>query len=341
MPELETVATKFQLSAPFSSVRQFGAGHINDTYLVILRSDARAVLQRINRDVFPGAWDVAANVALVVAHLEAAGGGVPGLIRTLENEPAWRDAEGRVWRMFDYIEDARTLQQVETADQAREAGRAFGDFQRRLGDFPRAKLYPAIPHFHDIGWCFMKFSSAATGDLTSISDDLAFVAERRHFADRRLTADDIVIHGDCKINNVLFDAEQDHVVAVIDLDTVMVGDRLWDFGDLVRSAAASGTEDAPTIDVSLSLFRAIAEGFLDGSGWKPDAMERDAMVRAPRVMALMLGVRFLTDYLVGNQYFKVDDPEHNLRRARAQFRLVSALERNGVAMTRIITELAG
>ena len=341
MPELESVATEFQLAAPLSSIRQFGDGHINDTYLVIVLAGARAVLQRINQDVFPGAWDVAANVARVVAHLEAAGGGVPELIRTLKDEPAWRDAEGEVWRMFHYVEDARTLQQVENADQAREAGRAFGDFQRRLSDFPRAELHVAIPHFHDIDWYFTKFSSAATGDLSSISDDLAFVAERRHFADRRLTADDIVIHGDCKINNVLFDAEQDQVVAVIDLDTVMVGDRLWDFGDLVRSAAASAVEDAPTIDISLDLFRAIAEGFLAGSGWKPDGMERDAMVRAPRVMALMLGVRFLTDYLVGNQYFKVDDPEHNLRRARGQFRLVSALERNGTAMTRIVTELAG
>ena len=108
MPELETVATKFQLAAPFSSIQKFGDGHINDTYLIIVHSGARTVLQRINRDVFPGSWDVAANVARVVAHLEAAGGGVPKLIRTLENEPAWRDAEGGVWRMFDYLEDART-----------------------------------------------------------------------------------------------------------------------------------------------------------------------------------------------------------------------------------------
>lgn len=335
----EAIAAKFQLSAPVSSIRPLGDGHINETYLISVRTGAGAVLQRINPHVFPMSWDVAENSSRVLDHLEAAGGGVPRLIRTLENQPAWRDADGGVWRMFGYVEGARSLRQVESTDQAREAGRAFGDFQRRLGNFPGAQLYPAIPHFHEIDWCFTKLSSAATGELAAFSDDLAFVAERRHFADRPLTAQKIVIHGDCKIDNLLFDAEQDQVVAVIDLDTVMVGDRLWDFGDLVRSAAASGEEDSRTIDVSLDLFGALAEGFLNGSGWKPDGAEREAMVRAPRVMGLMLGVRFLTDHLEGNPYFKVDDPEHNLRRARAQFRLVSALERNGVAMTRIITEL--
>ena len=335
----ETIATKFRLVAPVSTIRPLGAGHINETFLIGLRSGAGVVLQRINPQVFPGAWDVVENTGRIVAHLEATGGGVPHLIESLEDQPGWRDAEGGVWRMFDYVEDARSLQRVESTAQAREAGRAFGDFQRRLSDFPEAELHPAIPHFHDIDWCFAKFSQAATGDLAPISDDLAFVAERRHFADRRLTADDIVIHGDCKIDNLLFDGVQDRVVAVIDLDTVMAGDRLWDFGDLVRSAAASGEEDSRSIDVSLDLFAAIAEGFLEGSGWQPGGAECEAMVRAPRVMGLMLGVRFLTDYLEGNPYFKVDDPEHNLRRARAQFRLVSAFERNRTAMTRVITEL--
>jgi len=335
----EDVAAKFRLVAPVSTTRPLGDGHINETFLIGLRSGTGVVLQRINPQVFPGSWDVAENTARVVDHLYAAGGGVPHLIRSLEDKPGWRDDEGSVWRMFEYVEDTRSLQRVETTDQAREAGRAFGDFQRRLSNFPGDELYPAIPHFHDIDRCFAKFSQAATGELAAISDDVAFVAERRHFADRRLTEQEVVIHGDCKIDNLLFDAVQDEVVAVIDLDTVMVGDRLWDFGDLVRSAAASGEEDSRTVDVSLDLFGALAEGFLAGSGWKPDGAERQAMVRAPRVMGLMLGVRFLTDYLEGNPYFKVDDPEHNLRRARAQFRLVAAFERNGTAMTRVITEL--
>lgn len=338
MPELETVAAAFQIDGVVSSIRPLGRGHINDTYLVTTDTDNRTVLQRVNPEVFPEPWGVVENVARIIAHLSAVGGGVPALIPAVDGAPGWRDPDGDAWRMLQYFDQARTLERLETNAQARAAGYAFGDFQRRLADFPGADLHVAIPHFHDLDGYLAAFSKAAGGQLGSISDDLAFVADRRHFAERKLSTTRCVIHGDCKIDNLLFEPDEDQVVAVIDLDTVMVGDPLWDFGDLVRSAAASGAEDARTIDISLDAYRAIIEGYLEASGHEPDGAMRDALVRAPRVMALMLGVRFLTDHLSGDRYFKVDDPEHNLRRARAQFRLVTALERNGAAMTRIVTQ---
>jgi len=307
-----------------------GAGHINDTLLASSSSHPLAVLQRINEQVFTDPELVMSNLARVQAHLcERAPGMIPPLLDTLDGLSSFCDTQGGWWRLWAYLPDGRTLQQTSNADCCRAAAYAFGCFQRLLSDLPGPALAPTIPGFLELGGYLDQLDAS----IAAASDAQAVLAEAcggMDFIDRHrglaglLPKGDAVIHGDCKLNNLLFELDRYEVSAVLDLDTIMVGHWAWDFGDLARSVLTGVLNDerADVDQLNRQLFAALVDGFQAG---RETALDAQALSVAPSYVSFMLGVRFLTDHLQGDEYFKVGARGDNLERARRQFALIERL----------------
>jgi Ser/Thr protein kinase RdoA (MazF antagonist) len=296
-----------------TDVAMLGQGHINDTYQVT--AAGRFVLQRINSFVFADPHLVMHNVGRVTEHIESkVRGWVPELIPSASGELFYDDPAGGVWRLTRFVEQARARQKVENPHQAAAAGAAFARFQNLLYDLPPPLLTPTIRGFLRLGHYLDEWHEVAAG---ADSRWHAFIAERTDLAER-LTAANAYVHGDCKISNLLFHADRDKVRCVLDLDTVMRGHWAWDFGDLVRSTALADG------GFSIDLFREIVKGFVSES---VQDLKYDDLLVAPRYVSLMLGVRYLTDHLRGDAYFRVARPGQNLQRAEQQFGIVQDLER--------------
>lgn len=296
-----------------------GQGHINDTWLVTV-PEGRYVLQRISAAVFPDPAGVARKVAAVVDHLRHRGGIVAPVLQTAANGKRWVEREDGVWRLWTFVADARTLQALERPAQGVAAGRAFGEVQIALADLPEAVPEP-IPGFMQLDHYLRELDAAPPTGERQADEALTLIDARRDLAGT-FPVGQRLVHGDCKVNNLLF-RDDDSVACVIDLDTVMHGHWAWDFGDLARSAAADGER------FDIARFAAVAEGFV-GSGAAPEA--REALVLAPRYVAVMLAVRFLTDHFCGDRYFKVRSRGDNLHRALAQLAVLLDMERQTAAM---------
>lgn len=318
---------------PAARIAPLGEGHIHATWLVD-PADAdrdRAVLQRISTAVFVDPAGLMDKIERVVAHVEArAPGWVPALRPTRLGASWHRTAEGSCWRLWRHVSGARTLQALTTPAQAEAAGRAFGSLQRWLRDFA-GDVPDAIPGFMQLEHYLARLDgvrdrAARDRDAAAIATLLDVVDRRRGLA-RTFVARDRLIHGDCKVNNLLFHPERDDVVCILDLDTVMRGHWAWDAGDLIRSATADPS------GLSVERFAAVVRGL--GTEGGIDAAPED-WVLAPRYVTLMLAVRFLTDHLEGDRYFRVQRAGENLERARLQFRLLEALERQEGAMLRAL-----
>ena len=307
-----------------------GAGHINDTLLVTTVDGRRLVLQRINERVFADPGLVMGNLERVLDHLDAnAPGLTPPLIRTGTGTPAWRDPEDGWWRLWGYVPDSRSFDRTTDPAICESAARTFGRFQALLEDLPGPPLEPTIPGFLELAGYLARFDAlcASSPDadrvLSAATADPVFIDAHRSLA-AVLPRDRAVIHGDCKLNNLLFEAGGPGVVAVLDLDTVMTGHWAWDFGDLARSVLMGALEenDRSREGTFVALFAALARGFAAGRG---TALDARIMATAPVYVAFMLGIRFLTDHLEGDRYFRVAARGDNLDRARAQFELVRQL----------------
>lgn len=309
-------------------IAPLGEGFINDTLLVEAQR-GRFVLQRINGAVFPDPWAIVEKVGRVVAFLEArAPGRVPHLEPARDGAWGWRDQAGGVWRLWRYVEHTRTLQALENLAQARAAGRAFGELQNLLRQLDFAVPDP-IPGFMQLDHYLRELDAAlasAPAPAAGVGAWLDLVGRHRDLAGL-FTRRERLIHGDCKVNNLLFRDDTDAVARILDLDTIMEGNWAWDIGDLVRSAAAVGGQ------FSADRFLAVVEGFVPAAGIDADP---EALLLAPRYVALMLAVRFLTDHLQGDRYFRVTTRGDNLRRAEAQFRLLQNMEdREGELRSRL------
>lgn len=304
-----------------------GAGHINDTLLVRQAGQPRYVLQRINQRVFADPALLAANLERVLAHLRDAPFSVPALLPTLDGGLFHRSAGDAWWRLWAYRNDTRTLNAPLAPAEVFAAGRAFGQFQKHMRNLPGPALESPIPGFLHLSHYLDAFDQtlrdAPARRLTGI--DPGLIDAHRELAVALPPGSDCV-HGDCKLDNLLFRADSAEVDCVLDLDTVMTGNLAWDFGDLVRSVMtlqAAANADAVATSIDPELFAAAADGFLDGRGDRPDP---EALLLAPRYVSFMLGVRFLTDHLAGDVYFKVSAAGENLARAKAQFALLAAFE---------------
>lgn len=339
-----------------------GSGHINDTYLSTYRqgsASVRYIHQRINRLVFRDPIGLMGNVARVTRHLRdrLLGAGEPDLLRrcltlvpTLDGTPWFEDEDGEIWRTYLFIEAARTYDVIESNRHAHEGGRAFGEFQRLLADLPGPRLVETIPAFHDTPARLAQLHDAVERDVVGrvrqARPEIDAIAARAGSLGWLEAAKDggsvpeRVTHNDTKLNNVMIDDESGLGLCVIDLDTTMPGAVAYDFGDLVRTGVSPTAEDERRLDrvrVRLDVFEALCRGYAAGVGPLLTAAEIDGLAPAARLITLETGMRFLTDHLSGDTYFKVHRPDHNLERCRAQLALVRQLERHEDELRRIVS----
>jgi Ser/Thr protein kinase RdoA (MazF antagonist) len=340
------------------SLSILGQGNINDTWLV--RSPDRPfVLQRLNSQVFPHPHLIMANLATFSRHLLEKGEPCgqrwenSRLLPTCSGTPFYTDHQGNTWRAISYIDGTITHQAISTSAQARQVGWALGHFHYLLADLPAEKLHDTLPGFHVLPRYLKSFDQvlgqAATKGGVDLRFCLDFVAARRLGADLlerarrqgKITVQ--VVHGDPKAANILFDAATDLAVSLIDLDTVGPGLLLSDIGDCLRSCCnVQGEEvkDVSAVEFDLEMCRAILTGYFSEAGSLLLAQERQLIFQAVRLIAFELGLRFLSDYLAGNSYFKVSHAEENLHRALVQFHLVQSIERQQGQIEGIIKEVA-
>ena len=355
------VLNEFPLKGRLLSAAPYGSGHINDTYLVGFdegrSAPVRYIVQRINHHIFKNVPALMENVQRVTTHLAAKEG--PGsralaLVSGRDGRAVIQDEFGGWWRIYDFVEGAHTVDRVTNEAEAREAATAFGNFQAQLADLPGGRLQETIPNFHHTRSRFENFRSALAADkvgrAAEVAAEVDFAFSREADADVLLNllakgaVSERVTHNDTKINNVMLDDVTHRAVAVIDLDTVMPGLPLYDFGEMMRTSASSTAEDDPVADnmrIVLPYFRVLVEGYLASAvGDVLNATERAHLGFSGKLMAYENGLRFLTDYLQGDTYYKIKHPRHNLERCRTQFALVRSIEAEQDAMNHILNEAA-
>jgi Ser/Thr protein kinase RdoA (MazF antagonist) len=360
MHDLRAISAMFQMRADFLEAHSFGAGHINDTYCAIYDqagSRIRYIHQRINPNVFKDPILVMENVARVTQHALArllAEGHPEAHRRTLtcilahDGKPYAIDADGSLWRTYPFIEGAKGYDEIESNEQAYQAAKAFGSFQLLTADLGGERLHETIPHFHDTPRRLAALEAAiaedALGRVAEVQNEIEF-ARARAVDCARITdliasgkIPERVTHNDTKLNNVLLDEVTAEGICVIDLDTTMPGSALYDFGDMVRTAAPSTREDdtdRSQISLRLDRFEALVRGYLSSATFL-NAEEIQQLAFSGKLLTLECGIRFLTDYLQGDTYFKIKRPSHNLDRCQNQFAFVQVLEQQMPVMEEIV-----
>lgn len=360
--KLVDVINNFKFKGNFVSVNEFGSGHINKTYIVIFDNNGeeiKYVLQRVNSNVFKNIDELMKNVFSVTSYLREIINGYGGdpdretlhYIRTKDNQNYYTENEtGYYYRAYVFVKDSKSFNKADTLEIFKSSGKAFGKFQRLLSDFDAQQLTETIPHFHDTSWRYQnEFLPAveknASGRIDTcraeVETVMSYASEMSKLTDLIKTGElpIRVTHNDTKLNNVMFDENTNECVCVIDLDTVMPGLALYDFGDSIRFGASTADEDEKDlnkVEMSLDLFKAYAEGFLEEAGSAFNQAEKDNLAFASKLMTLECGMRFLTDYINGDVYFKTAYPEHNLVRAKNQLKLVADMDKKMQQMEEII-----
>lgn len=337
---------KFLIEGKILSISPYGEGHINQTYLV--ETDKRRyILQRINDYVFPDVEGLMGNIRGVTEHLKKKGIETLSIVYTKEGKTYLNQSVP--YRVYEYIENTTTFQSIPDERVFENIGRAFGAFQNQLADFDAKTLVEVIPDFHNTPNRFIKFEDALTKDVKNRSRSCA--EEIKFLFDRKDTLGKVieglkdgsiplrVTHNDTKINNILMDSKTGEARAIIDLDTIMPGSMLYDFGDAIRSGAITAKEDEKDlskIGINLNLFKAYAKGFCDALKHSITEKEKELLAYSVYLLTIEVAIRFLTDYLMGDVYFKIDYEDHNLIRAKAQIKYVKEIERNMKTMEEIV-----
>ncbi|MGJ4850738.1 phosphotransferase enzyme family protein [Bacillota bacterium Meth-B3] len=348
-------AYEFALDGAPVSCARYGNGHINETYLLVT-ADRRYILQKINRHVFRDVPALMRNIALVTRHLERLESDprrALTLIETRDGRDYLTDENGDCWRVYAFIEGGVCLEQAADERDFLQSGVAFGRFQKRLSDFPADSLSETIPRFHDtvnrLGLLREAVESNAHKRLEGTRAELEFALERAGQAGamldmlKRGALKLRVTHNDTKLNNVMLDEDTLEPLCVIDLDTVMPGLAGNDFGDSIRFGASTATEDERDLSkvrLSLPHYRAYARGFLSACGDSLTQAEIDTLPLGAKLMTFECGIRFLTDHLAGDVYYRIHRPAHNLDRCRTQFKLVADMEKKWDAMREITAQEA-
>ena len=357
---LREIAAQFDFRADFVHAHPYGSGHINDTYCAWFDQAGlriRYIVQRINHNVFRQPVQLMENVKRVTDFALAqllAEGNPEAHRRTLtvipatDGKPYALGPDGSVWRAYPFIERARGYDELETNAQAYQAARAFGAFQNLAAGLGGERLHETIPNFHHTPSRLRALQSAIEADshnrAAEVANEIEFVLARTADCARITdllasgTIPERTTHNDTKLNNVLLDDVTAEGVCVIDLDTTMPGSALYDFGDMVRTAAPTTREDDPdlaTLDIALDRFEALVKGYLSTATFL-NAAELDHLAFAGRLLTLECGIRFLADYLQGDIYFKIKRPTHNLDRCRNQFAFVAAQERRVDELEQIV-----
>lgn len=343
--KLKYVLKKFDHNCEFDSYKELATGHINDTYLIINKKSPHFVLQRINHGVFKDISGLINNKINVSKHIQQKLIHLPEqelkrrvlyFVKTKEGKNYFKGPEGNYWNMMHFIEGSVTHESVKNEEIAYEGGKLFGDFLNLTSDFDVSKLVEVIPKFHDMSFRYSEFEDA----LKSASEEQLAVAknyiklvqeykEEMHILENLKKSGNIklrVTHNDTKISNALFDIENKGL-CVIDTDTVMPGIIHFDFGDAIRTICNTAVEDETNLDLvnfNLSYYKAYTKGFLEKVGNSLTSTELKHLPLGAKSTIFIMALRFLTDFLNGNIYYKVDYPEHNLDRAKNQFKLIES-----------------
>lgn len=325
----------------------FGSGHINSTFKVTTEGGREYVLQKINHHVFKDPEQVVGNAVAVTEHLRKKGDVALHFLQDSEGHCCHRDKEGNFWRMYEYV-PGMALDAPECPEDLYAAGLAFGHFQQNLLDFPAHTLYETIPHFHDTVDRYAQLEAAIAenraGRLAQVQSLLPWVMEQKALAGTLLAMQAEgklplrVTHNDTKLNNVLLDCDTRAPLCILDLDTVMPGLSAYDFGDAIRYGAATNREDSKENHMDLELFTQYAKGYLKAANNLTPA-EIEALPMGAFLMTLELGIRFLTDYLDGDRYFRISYPEQNLDRAKNQLALAADIKKKLPQMEAVLHSL--
>ncbi len=352
----------FQFEGTYTEGVPYGSGHINDTFRFTFQTEKgnrRYIVQRMNKSIFLKPEELMENVVGVTSWLKkkiTENGGDPeretlNLVPTKEGKPYYIDKNGDYWRVYLFIEGATTYDLVQNKEDFYQSAVAFGHFQGLLADYPAETLHETIVDFHNTVDRFAKFKKAvdedAFGRAKDVEEEIRFVLEREslaHVLCDMLAEKKIplrVTHNDTKLNNIMIDDVTGKAICVIDLDTVMPGLAVNDFGDSIRFGASTGAEDEKDLSkvaCDLELFELYTKGFIEGCGGSLTETELDMLPMGAMTMTFECGMRFLTDYLEGDHYFKIHREGHNLDRCRTQFKLVKDMEEKAERMKEIVNQ---
>ncbi len=350
--DAEKIFERFSLNGTFTGYEKINSGHINSTYTLIFEENgkvAKYVLQMINTDVFKNPDGLMDNIVAVTSHISKkneelnipwADRGTLTFLPCTDGKYYYFDDNGSCWRIYKFIDDVYTCNSIDSEEVFHNAGVAFGDFQKILADFDGASLFETIENFHNTASRFSDLKKAIeenrSGRLDTVKAEIEFALAREK--DTSVLVDMIaegklplrVTHNDTKLNNILFDNTSNKGICIIDLDTVMPGLSLYDFGDSIRfgaNTAAEDEKDLSKVSLSLTLYEAYVKGYLSSAKDALTELEKDLLPFGAKIMTYECGIRFLKDYLDGDVYFKTEYPEHNLDRCRTQFELVADMER--------------
>lgn len=357
---IEEVISQFDFPGEQIECIPFGSGHINDTYRLTFQDGEgirHFILQKMNRQIFTKPVELMENVSGVTEWLRKKileNGGDPAretlnIVKNKEGHPYYVDSTGEYWRVYLYIEGASSFDLVENDEDFYESAVAFGHFQSLLADYPAEKLHETIENFHNTPVRFQNFKRAleadACGRAAGVREEIQFVLDREDLCHRLVDLQEKgelplrVTHNDTKLNNIMIDDATHRAICVIDLDTVMPGLSVYDFGDSIRFGASTGAEDEPDlskVSCDLHLYELYVKGFVEGCAGALTELELDMLPVGAIMMTFECGMRFLTDYLEGDHYFKIHREGHNLDRARTQFKLVKDMEEKLPQMKAIV-----
>ncbi len=362
--DVDEICSKFEFEGEYLNAYPLKHGHINNTYVVELgKNDGiiRYLLQEINVNVFKKPEELMENIERVTEYLtaiiSASGGDIHRetlhVFRTVDDRPYYIDKSGRYWRVYNFITDSYTCQSIDSPKKFYNAAKAFGKFQCMLADYPCDTLHETIPNFHNTLSRFADFKKSVENDRAgrakNVQPEIAFALAREK--DAGVLVDLLekgelplrVTHNDTKLNNVMFDNNTDEGVCVVDLDTVMPGLSLYDFGDSIRFGANTAVEDEKDlskVSLSLELYEEYTRGYLGAAGESLTEREIELLPFSAKLMTYECGIRFLGDYLNGDTYFRIEYPEHNLDRCRTQFKLVEDIEKKLDKMIEITRKCA-
>ncbi len=355
--QLQEISKQFQIYGEILHAETCKIGHINETYSATYRqggTKVRYIHQKINQTVFRDPICLMSNVVRVTRHIRQKLEQLNAtditrrcltIVPTRKGDSFYRNGNGECWRTFVFVEGVQTFECVQTPPQAFEAGKAFGHFQSLLVDLPGERLVETIPDFHNARKRFAALQKAVEDDHLNRAEaakkEIDFALKHEAVVDVILNAlakkkiPERVTHNDTKFNNVMLDVESGEAMCVVDLDTVMPGCALYDFGDMVRTTTSPTLEDERDLSkvrMQMPMFKKLAEGYLSTAGQFLTKAEKSYIAFAGKLITFTIGLRFLTDHLAGDTYFRIHRPSHNLDRARTQFKLVESIEQQEEAM---------
>lgn len=350
--QLQEVSKKFQIYGEILHAEPCKIGHINETYTATYDQGGtrvRYIHQKINQNVFRDPEAVMENVMRVTTHVrnKLVSDNLRDITRraltvvpTRTGHSFFRNGAGDFWRTFVFIEGVQTFEAVQTPGQAYQAGYAFGHFQKLVCDMPGGRLFETIPNFHNTRMRFGSLQKAIQEDhynrAQTAKSEIEFALKQEEIVDVLLAAlasgeiPERVTHNDTKFNNVMMDVVTGTAMCVVDLDTVMPGLIHYDFGDMIRTTTSPTVEDEldlAKVEMQMPMFEALARGYLDGAAGFLTPAEKSYLAFAGKLITFTIGMRFLTDFLNGDKYFRVHRPKHNLDRCRTQFKLVESIHR--------------